>query len=123
MSIFYGPLRKIALMFVLSALFSSSALAHRERYYLEKFPITRISIVRIVHEKGRSFAYVRDPEGYLHHVEVGEYIGDKEGKVLSIDDCGVHLSEIGVGSDGLPTEAPRFIAISFPPHYCLKKGT
>ncbi len=44
---------------------------------------------------------VRDPEGVIHRVPVGNYIGKNHGKVVKVSDTEIDLSElISDGADG-----------------------
>ena len=40
------------------------------------------------------WALVRDPEGVIHRVPVGDYIGKNHGQVVSINSTQINLSEL-----------------------------
>src|ERR1700752_732042 len=44
--------------------------------------------------------YVRDPEGFMYHLQVGDYIGREDGKVDKIDDSGIEVIEVVSGPEG-----------------------
>lgn len=72
------------------------ATANREIFSLERFDASRLVVWNIVEKKdsGDSFAYVRDPDGYIHHLGVGEYLGIRNGRVTRIDHCGIGYTEL-----------------------------
>ena len=82
-------------------------MAERERFALEKFEISQLTVWHIIKSKGSGyFAYVRDPDNFIHHVEVGEYLGSHNGRVNSISKCKVVVSELVADKSGGWVERP-----------------
>jgi type IV pilus assembly protein PilP len=69
---------------------------------LEAFSISELKIQSIEHRGDCGwFAYIKDPNGMLHLVTVGEYLGKDHGVIESINGSGIHVSEFipdGAGS-------------------------
>ena len=66
----------------------------RPKQYLERYELDTLAMVGTF-GKGESYwALVRDPEGVIHRVPVGDYIGKNHGQVVSIRDTEVGLSEL-----------------------------
>jgi len=73
----------------------------RPKEYLERYELDTLSMVGTF-SKGESYwALIRDPEGVIHRVPVGNYMGKNHGKVVNISSTEVDLSElISDGADG-----------------------
>ena len=80
--------------------------AEREHGSLEQFSLTDLRVVSVSKPRcdGTRFAYVRDPKGYLHHLEAGEYVGKSEGRVSKIKRDAVLVVELVQSSAGAWTE-------------------
>ena len=66
----------------------------RPKEYLERYELDTLSMVGTF-AKGESYwALVRDPEGVIHRVPVGDYIGKNHGQVVKIANTEVALSEL-----------------------------
>lgn len=66
----------------------------RPREYLERYELDTLSMVGTF-SKGKDYwALVRDPEGVIHRVPVGNYMGKNHGKVVKITSTEVDLSEL-----------------------------
>ena len=72
----------------------------RPREYLERFELDTLSMVGTFSKESSDWALIRDPDGVVHRVAVGNYIGKNHGKVNGISDSEVELSEFiadGIG--------------------------
>jgi len=66
----------------------------RPKEYLERYELDTMSMVGTF-RKGESYwALIRDPEGVVHRVPQGEYLGRNHGRVVSISDTQVVMSEL-----------------------------
>ena len=66
----------------------------RPREYLERYELDTLSMVGTF-SKGKDYwALVRDPEGVIHRVPVGNYMGKNHGKVVKITSTEIDLSEL-----------------------------
>jgi type IV pilus assembly protein PilP len=65
----------------------------RTREYLERFELDTLTMVGTFSKEPSEWALVRDPDGVVHRVSVGNYMGKNHGKVSLIDQDEVQLSE------------------------------
>jgi type IV pilus assembly protein PilP len=73
----------------------------RPREYLERFELDTLSMVGTFSKETSEWALIRDPDGVVHRVAVGNYIGKNHGKVNGISTDEVQLSEfIADGTGG-----------------------
>ena len=73
----------------------------RSKEYLERYELDTLSMVGTFSNDESYWGLIRDPEGVIHRVPVGNYIGKNHGKVVDISDTEVYLSElISDGTDG-----------------------
>ena len=73
----------------------------RHKEYLERYELDTLKMVGTFSNEESYWALVRDPEGVIHRVPVGNYIGKNHGKVVEITETQVDLSElISDGADG-----------------------
>ena len=72
----------------------------RTREYLERFDLDTLVMVGTFDKEASEWALIKDPDGVIHRVSVGNYLGKNHGKVGAISNDEVHLSEFiadGVG--------------------------
>jgi type IV pilus assembly protein PilP len=73
----------------------------RTREYLERFELDTLEMVGTFSKETSDWALVKDPDGVIHRVSVGNYVGKNHGKVFSIREDQVALSEfIADGAGG-----------------------
>ena len=73
----------------------------RTREYLERFELDTVTMVGTFAKESSNWALIRDPDGTVHRVAVGNYLGKNHGKVSSISPDEVELSEfIADGAGG-----------------------
>lgn len=73
----------------------------RTREYLERFELDTLTMVGTFAKESSEWALIRDPDGTVHRVAVGNYMGKNHGKVSSISPDEVDLSEfIADGAGG-----------------------
>jgi len=66
----------------------------RAKEYLERYELDTLSMVGTFSKEESDWALVRDPEGVIHRVPVGNYIGKNHGRVVDISDAQLSLSEL-----------------------------
>ncbi len=71
----------------------------RPRQPLEIFPLDTLSMVGILEQNQQLWGLIKDPQNMVHRVQVGNYMGQSEGRIIEINDSAVHLVEIV--SDGI----------------------
>jgi len=73
----------------------------RPREYLERFELDTLVMVGTFSKEASEWALVKDPDGVVHRVAVGNYLGKNHGKVSGISNDEVQLSEfIADGAGG-----------------------
>lgn len=80
---------------------------------LERFEIGNLTMVGSLQraDKGQLYALVRDAEGSIHRVTVGDYMGQNHGRVQRVTETGIRLREIvGDGSGGW-VKRPRTLSL------------
>jgi type IV pilus assembly protein PilP len=66
----------------------------RPKEYLERYDLDTLSMVGTFAKEEFYWALVRDPEGVIHRVPVGNYLGKNHGQVTGIKSVEVSLSEL-----------------------------
>ena len=72
----------------------------RPREYLERYDLDTLSMVGTFSKESSEWALIRDPDGVIHRVAIGNYIGKNHGKVNGISNDELQLSEFiadGIG--------------------------
>lgn len=71
------------------------------KQYLERFNITSLEMVGTLNQNNSMWALIEDPDGGVHRVQVGDYMGTNWGKIESIEETQIDITEIvSDGSDG-----------------------
>jgi type IV pilus assembly protein PilP len=66
----------------------------RSKEYLERYELDTLAMVGTFAKDEAYWALVRDPEGVIHRVAVGDYIGKNHGQVVAISSTETELSEL-----------------------------
>ncbi len=61
---------------------------------LENYPLDSLIMKGTLAGNEKNYALVGDPKGLLHHVEVNNYMGQNNGKVINITNYAIQLQEI-----------------------------
>ena len=85
---------------------------NRPREPLEDFSLDSLRMVGTLAQKESEWILVKDPEGLLHRVSVGHYMGKNYGKVISISEEEVLLLELVSDKKGGWEEREASIALS-----------
>jgi len=102
--------RKIAKLQAVSAIKPD---LNRPKEFLEQFTFDSLRMVGTLERAGTSWALIRDPNGGVHRVKVGNYLGRAYGKIVDITDT--YVSAVEIVSDGTEdgwVERPRTIKLS-----------
>ncbi len=67
---------------------------NRRKEELEAFPLDSLRMVGILDRKGRRYGLVRTPDGIIHRVKVGNYIGQNDGRIINIEDDKISIMEL-----------------------------
>ncbi|GAA5175283.1 MULTISPECIES: pilus assembly protein PilP [Halomonadaceae] len=83
----------------------------RPREALERFTLDSLTLVGTLAIDGRNSALVRDPEGKVHRVYAGMYIGTDYGRISTITDRDIYLVEIVSNGQGGWIERRRTLSL------------
>lgn len=72
----------------------------RSKQYLEKYELDTLAMVGTFSKESSDWALIRDPEGVVHRVPVGDYMGRNYGRVVTITSTEVDLSELVTDGTG-----------------------
>jgi len=73
--------------------------SNRSRQYLEQFSLDALQMRGTLRIKGNQYALIRTPDGIVHRVQAGQYMGQNEGRVNQVEPSRISLTEIV--ADGL----------------------
>ena len=85
---------------------------NRNREPLEEFPLDGLRMVGTLRTPSGIFALIREPEGIVHRVSYGNYLGQNYGKIVDISEAEVSLEEIIPDGFGGYMKRPASIALS-----------
>lgn len=86
--------------------------ANRAREFLEGFPLDSLRMVGTVNQGKELWALIRIPDGAVHRVRAGNYLGKNHGKVLKVEELKVTLQELVENGFGGYKERENTIALS-----------
>jgi len=85
----------------------------RAKEFLEQYTFDSLSMVGTIDRGNNSWALVRDPQGGIHRVQVGNYLGRNHGKIVELAET--YLAVVEIVTDGTSdgwVERPRTIELS-----------
>lgn len=74
---------------------------NRNKEYLEQFPLDTLSMVGTLEREGKVFGLLQTKDGLVHRVLPGNYIGQNEGRIVSVRDAEIEVEELvanGIGN-------------------------
>ena len=83
----------------------------RPRQPLEVFPLDTLSMVGILEQNEQQWGLIKDPKDTVHRIQVGNYMGQNEGRIVEINESAVLLVEIVPDGIGGYIEQDASIAI------------
>ena len=84
---------------------------NRNREELEQFELDSLRMVGTIQDPDDNWGIIRGPDGVVHRVKVGNYIGRNIGKIVNIFEDKIELREIVQNSQGRWEERPAAIAL------------
>jgi len=72
----------------------------RSREFLEQFPLDTLAMVGTLTFEGAYYALVQTPDTLVHRVQIGNFVGQNDGRIISIDEQEIQVNEIvadGIG--------------------------
>ncbi|SFR85889.1 type IV pilus assembly protein PilP [Marinobacter daqiaonensis] len=84
----------------------------RPREVLENYGLTELEMVgTLASAEGNLFALIEDPDGGIHRVRRGNYMGNNYGRIIGISETRVELLEIVPNGQGGWVERPRTLSL------------
>lgn len=85
----------------------------RAKEFLEQYTFDSLAMVGTLEKGEADWTLIQDPEGGVHRVQVGEFLGRNHGKIVEMTDTFVAVVEIvSDGSDDGWVERPRTIKLN-----------
>lgn len=84
---------------------------NRNREELEAYELDSLKMVGIMKDDKNTWGIIKDPNGTVHRVKVGNYMGRNIGKITNIFEDHIDLREIVQNSQGRWEERPASIAL------------
>jgi len=85
---------------------------HRNKEELEQFELDSLRMVGMVEDENNLWGIIKSPDGVLHRIKVGNYMGRNTGKVLNVFEGRIKVREIVRNSQGRWEERQTGIALS-----------
>ncbi len=85
---------------------------NRNREELEQFELDSLRMVGTMEDSNTEWGIIKDPDGVVHRVKVGNYMGRNIGKIINIFEDRIVLREIVKNSQGRWEERQAQIALS-----------
>jgi type IV pilus assembly protein PilP len=82
----------------------------RPKEYLEGFPLDTLNMVGTLEREGRTYGLVQTGDGLVHRVLPGNFLGQNDGRVVSVSEAGIQVEELV--PDGIGGFFKRSAAIS-----------
>lgn len=83
----------------------------RPREALEEYPLDSLSYVGTLGQDQSSWALIRDPDGTIHRVTTGNYLGQNHGEIVAITPTEIRLRELVQKPNGGWLERTNSIAL------------
>jgi type IV pilus assembly protein PilP len=86
--------------------------AQRSREFLEQFPLDTLRMVGTLALNGHNYGLVQGKDGLVHRVLPGNYLGQNDGRVVSITPTKISVIEIVPDGVGGYIERPAALALN-----------
>ncbi|HYW76279.1 MAG TPA: pilus assembly protein PilP [Gammaproteobacteria bacterium] len=85
---------------------------HRKKQFLEQFPLDSLKLVGEIQINGTQYALIEDPQGLVHKVTKGNYMGQNNGRITAILPNGIRLTEIVPNGSGGWLKRPASLSLA-----------
>lgn len=85
--------------------------AARPKQHLENFPLDTLSMVGTMEQTENSWGLIKDPQNLVHRVQLDNYLGQSEGRIVKITETKIYLIETVPDGIGGYIEREASIAI------------
>jgi len=78
-----------------------SPIKNRNKEYLEQFSLDTLNMVGTLERAGKTYGLVQTNDGLVHRILPGNYLGQNDGRVVTITDGRIEIEELvsdGIGS-------------------------
>jgi len=86
--------------------------SRRPREFLEQFPVDTMTMVGTLQLQGRTYGLVQGKDGLVHRVLPGNFMGQNDGRVISVTATKISLIEIIPDGVGGYIERPAALALN-----------
>ena len=86
--------------------------SHRNREFLEQYALDTLKMVGTLNMSGKSFGLVQTRDGLVHRVLPGNYLGQNDGRVLSVTASKINVTEIVPDGLGGYMERPAALTLN-----------
>ena len=84
----------------------------RTKEYLERFSLDTLAMVGTLQRDTANWCLIKDPEGRIHRIQLGSFLGRDHGRVTEMGDAFVAVTEIvSDGTENGWVERPRTIEL------------
>ncbi|MEM7206246.1 MAG: pilus assembly protein PilP [Pseudomonadota bacterium] len=66
----------------------------RRKEPLEAFPLDSLKMVGILQQDNTRWGLIKDSDGTIHRVQPGNYAGENDGKILTVSETKISISEL-----------------------------
>ncbi len=66
----------------------------RRKEPLEFFPLDTLKMVGILEQENAMWGLIKDADGTIHRVQPGNYAGENDGKIISVEETKISISEL-----------------------------
>lgn len=87
----------------------------RRRQPLERLPLEQLRLVGTLAAQGARRALVQTPDGNVHSVAAGDYLGSDRGRIRKVHDASIHLVETVRDDNGGWLRRPRTLTMEAAP--------
>jgi type IV pilus assembly protein PilP len=84
----------------------------RPKEALEEFPLDALRMQGVIKTPRDTFGLVKSPDGIVHRVSVGSYMGQNDGKVVSVSETEIKLNELVADGFGGYIQRPALLALT-----------
>ncbi|MEX0729567.1 MAG: pilus assembly protein PilP [Aquisalimonadaceae bacterium] len=67
---------------------------NRAKESLEQFPLDALRMAGLLEGQGERWGLVRDPQGVVHRVKEGNYVGQNHGRIVSVTEQRIEVVEL-----------------------------
>ena len=85
---------------------------HRRREFLEGFSLDTLKMVGTLRQSGHAYGLIQTKDGLVHRVTPGNYVGQNDGRILTVTESKITVVEIVPDGMGGYIERPAAIPLA-----------